>query len=204
MIISEGNGGRTGLLFGYLFFIFFIFNSLAFKIIKKLAITTSDTFIIITNTVFLYTALLVLYSGNAKPPVESITLCFGITYFVTAIFVRKYTDSQGHFYNGLFGISLAALIAYAGMKFTSFGLTIIWVLMAVVMFVIGMVFKLKIFRIAAILLFAITLVKLLVFDSLKFNSIQKVVAYLFIGIVLLIISFLYQKYKQIIFETGDD
>ncbi len=120
---------------------------------------------------------------------------------MAAIAVKKYISSQQHLYNGLFGVSLTALVAFAGIKYMSFTLIIIWVAMAVIMFVSGMLFRLKLFRIFAILLFAATLVKLLLVDSMKFNSIQKVSAYIIIGIVLLIISFLYQKYKKIIFGT---
>ena len=37
----------------------------------------------------------------------------------------------------------------------------------------------------------------------KPNSVEKVIAYLVLGIVLLVISFLYQKYKKIIFGIED-
>ena len=71
--------------------------------------------------------------------------------------------------------------------------------MAIVLFIVGMIYRLKIFRISSIILFAITLIKLLLIDSVDFNSVEKVIAYLFIGIVLLVISFLYQKFKKINF-----
>jgi uncharacterized membrane protein len=198
-IYSAGDTHEKGLLFGYTFFIFFLLNSLAFKAIKGLAITPADTFLIITNTVFLYFSLMVLYNGYGKISIENITLYFGVLYLVAAIAVKKYVSTQQHLYNGLFCVSMTALVAFAGIKYMGFTLTIIWVTMAVVMFVFGMLFRLKLFRIAAILLFAATLIKLLLVDSMKFNSIEKVSAYIIIGIVLLIISFLYQKYKKIIF-----
>jgi hypothetical protein len=45
-----------------------------------------------------------------------------------------------------------------------------------------------------------TLLKLVVLDSLTFSTIQKVIAYLVLGVLLLLISFFYQKYKQQLFE----
>ncbi len=200
-IYSAVDTHEKGKLFGYAFFIFFLLNSFAFKAIKRLAITPADTFLIITNTVFLYFSLIVLYEGFGKNSIENITLCFGILYLVAAIAVKKYIASQQHLYNGLFGISMTALVAFAGIKYMGFTLTMVWVTMAVIMFVFGMLVRLKLLRIAAIFLFAATLIKLLLVDSMKFNSIQKVSAYIIIGIVLLVISFLYQKYKKNIFGT---
>ncbi len=190
-----------GIAFGYVFFAFFILNSLVFKTLKRLAITNNDTFLIILNSLFLYLSLILLYKESGKIAAENITLYFGAIYLFAAIAVRKYLASQRHVYNGLFGISIVALVTFTGMKYINFILTLIWVSMAVIMFVAGMLFKLKLFRIAAILLFAATLVKLLLVDSMRFNSIQKVSAYIIIGVILLIISFLYQKYKKIIFGT---
>ncbi len=199
VIYSAGNAHETGILFCYVFFIFFLLNSLMFKAIKRLPVTPSDTFLVIANTVLLYFSLVLLYREYGKTSIENITLCFGILYLVAAVAVKKYLPSQQYLYNGLFCISMTALVAFPGIKYMSFPLTIVWVTMAVVMFITGIVFRLKLFRIAAMLLFAVTLIKLLLIDSIKFNSIEKVISYIVIGIVLLIISFLYQKFKKVIF-----
>lgn len=192
-----------GTVFAFAFFAFFLFNSLAFKAIKRLTVTPSDTLLVIANSVFLYFSLVILYKGYGRASIENITLYFGIAYLLGAIAVKNYLPLQTHLYNGLFCISLTALVAFAGVKFKSFNLTILWVAMAVIMFATGVIFRVKLFRIAAILLFAITLIKLLLIDSIKFNSIEKVIAYIVIGVVLLVISFLYQKYKKIIFDMKD-
>ena len=52
----------------------------------------------------------------------------------------------------------------------------------------------------AIVLIGVTLAKLVVFDSLIFTTVQKVIAYLILGVLLLIVSFFYQKFKQKLFE----
>ncbi|MEO6456085.1 MAG: DUF2339 domain-containing protein [Ginsengibacter sp.] len=200
VIYSAGDAHEKGIIFCYAFFIFFLFNSLAFKVLKRLTITPSDTFLVITNTAFLYFSLVILYKEYGRASIENITLYFGILYLAAGIAVKKYISRQQHLYNGLFCVSVTAMVAFAAIKYINFTLTIVWVAMAVIMFVMGMVFRLKTFRISAILLFAVTLIKLLLMDSIKFNSIEKVSAYIVIGIVLLIISFLYQKYKKIIFE----
>lgn len=63
-----------------------------------------------------------------------------------------------------------------------------------------MYYRIKLFRFAAIFLFAFTLFKLLFLDSDEFTSLQKVVAYIFTGTVLLVVSFLYQRFKERIFD----
>jgi uncharacterized membrane protein len=53
---------------------------------------------------------------------------------------------------------------------------------------------------AGIILIGLTLGKLLVVDSLTFTTVQKVIAYLVLGILLLIVSFFYQKFRQQLFD----
>ncbi len=50
-------------------------------------------------------------------------------------------------------------------------------------------------RLASILLIGITLGKLIIFDSANFSTIQKIISFLVIGILLLLFSFYYQKYN---------
>jgi hypothetical protein len=57
-------------------------------------------------------------------------------------------------------------------------------------------------RIAAIVLFAATLLKLFLYDMADMGTISKTIAMISLGVLLLVISFLYNKFKDIIF--GDD
>lgn len=57
-------------------------------------------------------------------------------------------------------------------------------------------------RIAAIVLFAATLLKLFLYDLADMGTISKTIAMISLGVLLLTISFLYNKFKDIIF--GDD
>ena len=56
---------------------------------------------------------------------------------------------------------------------------------------------------AAIALFALTLVKLFFYDIAGLDTISKTVIFVSLGILLLIISFLYNKYKNLIFEINN-
>jgi len=50
----------------------------------------------------------------------------------------------------------------------------------------------------------VTLGKLIIFDSSKFTTIQKIIPYLIIGSLLLVLSFLYQKFRQTLFKNDDE
>lgn len=63
--------------------------------------------------------------------------------------------------------------------------------------------KQKHLRIFAIVLFGITLVKLFLYDISHLDTIAKTIVFVSLGILLLIISFLYNKYKNIISDEED-
>lgn len=80
------------------------------------------------------------------------------------------------------------------------GLSILWGLYAVLLIVLGIIKRQKYLRIAAISLFAITLVKLFLYDLASLDTIGKTIVLVSLGVLLLIVSFLYNKYKHIIFD----
>ena len=78
------------------------------------------------------------------------------------------------------------------------GLTILWGLYSLVLIVLGIWKKKKHMRIGAIVLFGVTLYKLFFFDMKDLDTIDKTIVFLSLGILLLVISFLYNKYKYFI------
>ena len=75
-------------------------------------------------------------------------------------------------------------------------LSILWGLYALFLVAIG-IWKQKAFlRITGIVLFGITLVKLFFYDIAHLNTISKTIVFLALGVLLLIISFLYNKFKH--------
>lgn len=75
------------------------------------------------------------------------------------------------------------------------GLTILWAICSLVLIALGILWNRKDFRIAAIILFGIVLVKLFFYDLVELETIPKTIVFVLIGILLLIISFLYNKFK---------
>lgn len=80
---------------------------------------------------------------------------------------------------------------------TRLGLSIIWGTYALLLIILG-IWKAKgHLRILAIALFAVTLIKLAVYDISHLNTIAKTIVFVTLGVLLLIISFLYNKYKHL-------
>lgn len=78
------------------------------------------------------------------------------------------------------------------------GLSILWGIYALLLIVLGIWKKKKYLRIGAIVLFGITLIKLFFYDISHLNTIAKTIVFVALGVLLLLISFLYNKYKHII------
>lgn len=77
-----------------------------------------------------------------------------------------------------------------------FGLSILWGLYALFLIALGIYKNNKYLRIGAMALFAVTLIKLFFYDIASMNTITKTIVFVTLGILLLIISFLYNKYKN--------
>ncbi len=82
------------------------------------------------------------------------------------------------------------------------GLSILWGIYSLFMISLGFWKKNRYLRIAAIVLFGITLIKLFFFDLSHLNTIAKTIVFVSLGILLLIISFLYHKFKHIISDEA--
>lgn len=78
------------------------------------------------------------------------------------------------------------------------GLSILWGLYCLLLIALGIWKKKKHLRIGAIALFTVTLIKLFFYDIVHLDTIAKTVVFVSLGILLLIISFLYNKYRLII------
>lgn len=90
-----------------------------------------------------------------------------------------------------------------GGDFYRAGLTIIGGMYSFGLIAFGIWKKKTHLRILALILFGITLLKLFIYDIAKVDSGGKTIAFISLGILLLIISFLYTKYKHLILR-GDD
>lgn len=84
------------------------------------------------------------------------------------------------------------------------GLSILWGVYALFVIVLGIQKNRKYLRVGAISLFGITLFKLFFYDISHLNTISKTIVFVSLGILLLIISFLYNKYKHRIADENPE
>jgi hypothetical protein len=78
------------------------------------------------------------------------------------------------------------------------GLSILWGIYALLLIVLGIWKNKKHLRIMAFALFGATLIKLFLYDISHLDTLAKTIVFVSLGVLLLIISFLYNKYKHII------
>ncbi|WKK66320.1 DUF2339 domain-containing protein [Lutimonas zeaxanthinifaciens] len=99
---------------------------------------------------------------------------------------------------------LLNLMALAGNSESyKLGLSILWGIFSLIMISIGIWKHKKHLRIGAIVLFGVTLIKLFLYDVSQLNTLSKTILFLALGVLLLIISFLYNKFKTVISDESD-
>ncbi len=93
--------------------------------------------------------------------------------------------------------------SYRAMRSTEkIGYTVLWSLYSFGLVIYGILRKQQIKRITGIIFFGISLIKLLLIDTYDLSTGYRVVAYIMLGVLLLLVSFLYQRFKTLLF--GDD
>ena len=78
------------------------------------------------------------------------------------------------------------------------GLGVLWGSYALALVVAGIRMQQRLLRLLGIFLFAITLTKLFLIDIGQLSTLGKIIAFVALGILLLVISFLYQRFKDVI------
>lgn len=81
------------------------------------------------------------------------------------------------------------------------GLTIIWAIFSFFTIWVGLSYKNKILRIIALSIFTVALLKLFLFDIRNISEAGKIAAFIMLGVLLLVISFMYQRLKKIIINN---
>lgn len=117
---------------------------------------------------------------------NALDLAFDLPFFVSLLFILS---SELLHWMSLYGFNDSYKL----------GLSILWGIYALFLIIIGIYRHKKHLRIGAIALFGITLAKIFFYDIAELGTISKTVVFVSMGILLLIVSFLYNKYKSLIF-----
>jgi uncharacterized membrane protein len=195
----------VGYLYMVVFYLLFVFNALSGKISRKIKLQKENFYQLLLNNLALYIGSLFISTPSMN--VHSLALVTFINAVVAAILAAVlysvWKEKQSFLITGAFAFFL--FILFIAFQWTGLTVTFLWLLVALLLFAAGVMRKLKILRMGAIVLLGITLFKLVLFDSLTFTTVQKVISYLVLGILLLVVSYLYQKYRHRMFndEAGN-
>lgn len=111
------------------------------------------------------------------------------------------------FYGALLWIASSELINLADIfgfgDADKLGLSILWGVCSLLLVVLGISRRKKYLRVGAIVLFAVTLSKVFFYDIAALDAVSKTVVFVSLGVLLLVISFLYNKYKHTIFQDSE-
>ncbi|HEY0679205.1 MAG TPA: DUF2339 domain-containing protein [Chitinophagaceae bacterium] len=84
------------------------------------------------------------------------------------------------------------------------GLSIVWSIYALSLVVLGINKKKKHWRLTGILFFLVTVVKLFLYDLNQTTTISKTVSFISLGVILLLVSYLYNRYKHVIMAEDEE
>lgn len=188
----------TGTLFMCLFFVLFWLNAVSPKLFRKEQLTATHTYQLLANNIALsISAFYVFGYSFENSSIAAISLFLSLFVAAQALLFHYWREERTR--NILAWYALSLFVLFIGFQWSGIIVTLLWLLTAVVIFVIGVRQKSNPIRMTGITLIGVTLLKLVVLDSLTFSTIQKVIAYLVLGVLLLLVSFFYQKYNQQLF-----
>ncbi|HMG68903.1 MAG TPA: DUF2339 domain-containing protein [Chitinophagaceae bacterium] len=201
----EGKDVLTGSILLSIFYFLFIVSALAYRLFRSESLTFREIQQVALNNIALYiSALLVFGYGKFGTHLALITGCvFVFILILTAIsFLAFRSETMLHDLLAIQAIILLTL--FVGFNWSGLLVTLLWIALAAIIFIFGVYNQRSWPRLVAMSLMGVTLGKLIIFDSSKFTTIQKIIAYLIIGVLLLVLSFLYQKNKQKFFQSPDE
>lgn len=191
-----------GSLFLVGFYILFATIALSQKLVYKKDLTQEDCYQFLINNMVCYVTAIMLYSFSVEEAeVANISVVFFGVNMMQALLLHFYLKDD-YVARMVGSFSFLLFVLFIATKWEGLTVTLLWLLTAVALFSLGVVKQYRPARIAAILLMATTLAKLLLIDTLTFSAVQKVISYILLGVLLLVVSFLYQKFRNKIF--GED
>lgn len=188
------------------FFLVFLFAVLSHKLFQKRSLTITDAYQLLINNAALYLAVLFQFGFSEKATsgdLALITFIVSIVVALQAVLFYSFWKEEIFSTRTLSSLALTLFVMFIAFNWDGFTVTFLWLLTAVIVFAWGFRMRSVRGRMAGIILIGVTLAKLLAVDSLTFTTVQKVIAYLVLGVLLLIVSFFYQKFKQQLFSDKE-
>ncbi|HEY4110560.1 DUF2339 domain-containing protein [Puia sp.] len=123
--------------------------------------------------------------------------------WVICIIIVTFLSAEGQLLINALFFSHENQLSELSRVYNKTGLPILWGLCSFAFMWLGMRYKFKPLRIVSLALFALTLLKLFLFDIRNIPIAGKIAAFFCLGILLLVVSFMYQRLKKIIIEDEE-
>ena len=190
----------VGFSFMAFFFILFLFSTVSVKLFQKQNLSPTDTYFLLLNNVALYISVLFIFGYSfVDANVSTVSFFVSAVIALQAMAIHFFCPGEVFAKNCLGVLSLLLFIVFIAFGWDGLSVTLLWLLTAVIVFSVGAARRSVFLRMQGILLMGLTLLKLLLLDSNHFSPIQKVISYLVLGVLLLLVSFFYQKFKKRLF-----
>jgi uncharacterized membrane protein len=187
-----------------IYYLLFLLSAFAFSITKKLKLTNRQLFHILINNFSLYISLLSIFDASSSDAIAAtVSATCAILFLILAVAGNSFFHEEKMLNRMHYAEALVLIVLFVSIKWSGLTITMLWTLIAIIVFALGIITKSVWPRLAAILLLGFTLLKLILLDSISFTAVQKIIAYLTIGTLLLILSFFYQKFKQVLFNDAE-
>jgi uncharacterized membrane protein len=184
----------AGIAFMILYFLIFLASAVGFRPRSNSTLPTSDTSLLLLNNIALYVAALAVFGIEGYFSILSpVTGCLFLLTALLAFTSWKLFPQSIILQRTLTWQSIIYLLMFIAFEWDGLTVTFLWITISVLLFAWGVWLSRSWARLASALLMAVTLLKLLLFDSERFSTLQKIGSYIVIGILLLLFSFYYQK-----------
>lgn len=192
-------------IFMSVYFILFLLSAFAFTVTRKTKLSNQQLLHVLINNFALFIALLTIFSiPTSNPNAAGVTAFCAVLFFVFAIAGNYFFHDEKVLNRIHYATALLLIVLWIGIQCSGLTITMLWTLLAIIVFITGILTKTVWPRLAAILLVALTLLKLVLLDSIFFTAVQKIIAYITIGTLLLVLSFFYQKFKAVLFADDEN
>lgn len=189
---------QYGLLFMCLFFLLFFLNAVSPKLMRKEPLGKVHSYQLLLNNVALFASAWFVFGYSlSNASIAAVSLFLSLFAAAQTLLFYAWKEERTRNMIGYYALSL--FVIFIGFQWNGIVVTLLWLLTAVVLFLVGVRAKSIPVRMAAIALMGVTLLKLVALDSLRFSTLQKVIAYLVLGVLLLLVSYFYQRFKQQLF-----
>ncbi|MBC7873601.1 MAG: DUF2339 domain-containing protein [Ferruginibacter sp.] len=183
-----------------IFYVLFTVVSVGFAISKKEPLGSTEVQLFLLNNILAFAGALLVFT-DSRLDVRSIpvTGIACIVFSIQALLAKLFLPQEKLVFNYLTAFAVLSLVCYVGMKWDGLRVTMTWLALAIGLFAAGAAGKMGWLRLMSIILTGVTLGKLVLIDRNNFTTGQKIISYISIGILLLLLSFFYQKFRQKLF-----